>query len=160
SACTPRVTRFDAAPDRICRGGTTLVSWSVTGNAELSSEPAVQGTGPVESTGSREFSLTEPTRFVMVASYPWKKSEPGVRDVKVFQLRGEQEIMGHTTCRPGWVVASITLPREDWDTLVRVDSVHIVGSRRVKVEHEGKVANLSLSHKDSAEFAGSSASGD
>ena len=96
----------------------------------------------------------------MVAHSLWQTSEPGIQDVKVFQREGEQQITGRVTCRPGSVVASISLPREDRDDIVRVGGVNLVGSRRVKVEHEGRVAALNLGRKTSEEFAGSTLSGD
>jgi hypothetical protein len=160
AACTAQIDRFVAAPDRICRGAGTIVSWSVQGTAELAADPPVPGTGPVEASGSRQFSLERPTRFVLTAHTLFQQSEPGVQQVKVFERESEQEIMGPTTCRPGSVVASISLPRGDADELVRVESVEIVGSRRVKVEHEGHAAALNLGQRTSAEFAGATPSGE
>jgi hypothetical protein len=159
AACSPKIVAFQANPHQLCLGQRTMLSWEVTGEARLSAKPPLAGTEPVDVVGSRLFAPVETTLFTMTATHhgqeAFAKQEVVVHARDSEQLIALQALPEDTRS----LVAIETLPPEDWDDLLRIDTIAGQSQRRLRIVHDGRDVVLPADGNASEQLRGTTVSG-
>ncbi len=139
SACAhPKITRFEAAPQRLCRDQVTTLTWSVVGEPVLSADPPLPGTGPVSPEGSRTFAPTTSTVFTLRVARGGKSARAN-QEVVVYATPPVVQVVIATEPGPdGGIVATDVVPPADWDDGLRIATVTNGSDRAVTVHHGGR----------------------
>lgn len=149
AACGPKIVSFEASPHRLCTGQSTTLSWMVKGEAKLSAEPSLAGTGVVPSTGSRSFTPVQSTTFKITAARHGK-SQFAKQEVVTLATGEERPIVIRTDPDgAGGLVGIVTLQPADWDDLVRINTISGQSNRILRVLHEGREVILSADGSES-----------
>jgi len=159
-ACSPEVVSYQALPRRLCPGGSTLLRWSVKGNATLSAEPALPGVGPVRSADSARFRPTEITTFTITAER-FGKSAFARQEVSILDS-SRLSTIGAMTAALG-VESLQTIARLDstvWDARMQVVEVFGRSGRPLVVRHGGRQALLAGDASGSVALRGTGIVGD
>lgn len=159
TACAPKITSFQASPRRLCEGQNTVVSWEVEGHALLSSEPVMDGTGPVPSSGSMNYALFEPTLFKIIVMRGGKDAF-AEQEVAVFASGDTKTIVIETyPDSTQGLVAKETLSPQVWDDMMRIDSISGQSGRALNITHEGRKITLPADGSPSDLMRGAKMSG-
>lgn len=140
--CAPKIVSFEASPRLVCEGQSTRVSWKTRGSTLLLSDPRLPGTGTVEPSGSRRFTLKKTTTFTLKAT---RNNREALFEQVVFTLPStmKEEIVVHV--KPdgdGGLVGVETLAPLIIDDFMRVETIRGPSDRPIKVIHEGKEVSL------------------
>lgn len=159
AACGPEIVSFESNPRRLCLGQSTTLSWMVKGEAALSAEPQLAGTGTVASTGSRRFTPVQSTTFKMTATRQGK-SQFAKQEVVTLDTGEERPMVIKTEPDgAGGFVGIVTLQQTDWDDLVRINTISGQSNRPLRVLHEGREVTLLADGSESDQMKGLKVSG-
>src|SRR5688500_12575187 len=105
---------FSVAPSTVCPGETVEIDWEASGKVALSAAPPLEGTGEGPAEGSRSFTPTQSTRFVLKAP-GLLKSDQREWDVQVIPRQSSRLLGGIAQCggNPPSVSTSFTIQQKD-----------------------------------------------
>ena len=157
--CSPKIYRFDAAPQRLCPGQLTTLAWAGRGCAKLKADVPVEALGRLSSSGERSFAIWKDTTFTLEV-HRFGSTEFARQEIEVFSESRTKELLGRTACEGEIIVASATLPPGEWDDLARVDTVRVRSRKIVTVKHGDREATLRPGSRETPAFRGIRVSGE
>jgi hypothetical protein len=128
---------FSVAPSTVCPGETVEIDWEASGKVALSAAPPLEGMGEGPAEGSRSFTPTQSTRFVLKAP-GLLKSDQREWDVQVIPRQSSRLLGGVAQCggNPPSVSTSFTIQQKDTSSRVRAVSVANNYNRQLSVSKE------------------------
>lgn len=141
-ACGPKIISFEARPRQLYTGESTTLSWNVEGDAVLLSDPPLDGTGAIPSTGSRSFvAPCKNTAFKIIAMRNGRDAVAN-EDVSTIAPEENKKIVIMTQPSQDGLIAIGILAPAAWDDLVRIDTISGQSHRPLWVWHEGHEVTL------------------
>ncbi len=136
-----QIKSFSVAPSTVCPGETVKIGWQASGNngnVTLDAVPPLEGTGEVATEGSRSFTPTQSTRFVIKAP-GLLKSDQREWDVLVIPSQSSRLLGGVAQCGgdPQSVLTSFTIQQKDTSSRVRAVLITNNYHRPLWVSKEG-----------------------
>ena len=138
-----QIRSFAVAPGTACPGEKVIVDWKASGDVFLATVPSMQGEGAGPAEGSRAFTPTESTRFVLKVPGLLRDAQREW-DVEVIPSQSERLLGGIARCggNPAFVSTSFTLAPEDISARVRAVSVANGYARALLVNKGGREVEI------------------
>jgi len=138
-ACgSTEIESFTAEPRRACAGDTVEVRWRATGDARLTSDPALPAAEVTAPSDTLHIALKERTLFRLSAVNGQDYAEQEV----VIYDGGRQDTLSGSTSPVGdsALVAMFDVPEAVWTDILRIESARSLSNRPLTVRHEGREA--------------------
>lgn len=162
TGCSAKIHALRAEPNVICQGTTARLSWDASGKGALSAQPADPSL-PAAAVAKRGALTVRPSATTL---YRLTLSEKQARDTTVWVRTASstpQPLAGtiadpSVTCDGQRLGLTVDAPAESWDPFLTIDEVRKVGDRPMRVEHDGRTAELATEGASHA-FRGARAQG-
>jgi hypothetical protein len=143
-SCDPIVTEFKARPLHVCGNKPITITWNTKGEATTlaADHPVRFPLGRVDNHGEASVILSQTTTFSLRSRL---RGEEGVKKLTVEFIPsegGKTSIEGQALCQLGAAVYTTTLPPDDWDQAIRVNTIANTSDRPIRVMHGDSALDL------------------
>lgn len=138
-ACgSAEIESFTAEPRRVCAGDTVEVRWQSTGEARLTSDPALPAADVTAPSDTLHIALEERTLFRLSAVDGQDYAE---QEVVVYAGERQDTLAGSTSAvGDSALTASFEIPEDVWADILRIKGARSLSDRPLTVRHEGREA--------------------